>query len=135
MLAALGEVRQPALVARALDFSLDPELRKNERLEVLKVLLGSLATRDVAWTWLTAHYDALVPLLPDRFGGRIPSMMRVCDARRAEALRAFFAPRVEQLTGAPRNLAQALEIAQQCEARVAAQRDSVQAYAAGLRTR
>jgi len=133
LLGALGDVRQPALVARALDFSLDPRLRKNERLNVLAKLLGALATRDVAWAWLQAHYDELVPLLPDRFGGRLPSMMAACDAKRAEQLRAFFTPRVEQLTGGPRNLAQALEVAEQCEARVAAQRDSIERYAAALR--
>ena len=55
-------------------------------------------------------------------------MIRMCDARRIDEVRAFFAPRIEQLTGGPRNLAQALEDAAQCAARVAAQRDSVLAY-------
>ena len=52
----------------------------------------------------------------------------MCDAQRIEEVRAFFTPRVDRLTGGPRNLAQALESAEQCAARVAAQRDSVRAY-------
>ena len=52
----------------------------------------------------------------------------MCDRRQIDEVRAFLAPRVEQLTGGPRNLAQALETAEQCVARVAAQRASVIAY-------
>jgi len=127
-LIALGATRDPALVGRALDVALDPRLRQNERLVTFKVLAGSLETRDAAWAWLEAHFDALVALLPDRFGGQLPSMIKSCDAAWAEKVRAFFAPRVERLTGGPRNLAQALEAATQCAARVAAQRDSVGRY-------
>jgi alanyl aminopeptidase len=127
-MAALAATRDPVLVGRALDLSLDPRLRQNERFNTLQVLLVANETRDVAWSWLQAHFDALVALLPDRFAGRLPSMISMCDRRRMAEVEAFFTPRVEQLTGGPRNLAQALEAAAQCEARVAAQRDSVEAY-------
>jgi alanyl aminopeptidase len=131
LLIAISNVRAPALIPRALELSLDPKLRKNEHLFPL-FMLGTNDTRDAAWTWLKAHFDELAPLLPDRFGGRLPLMYTVCDAARAEQLRAFFTSRVDQLTGGPRNLAQALENAQQCAARVDAQRDSVQRYVAAL---
>ena len=52
-----------------------------------------------------------------------------CDAGRIEQLRAFFTPRVDKLTGGPRNLAQARRrVGQQCVARVAAQQASVDSY-------
>jgi alanyl aminopeptidase len=127
-LKALGQVREPALVGRALDLALDPRLRQNERLIALRPLLEAAETRDAAWAWLTAHFDALTPLLPDRFAGRIPGLVRLCDPRRIEEVRGFFTPRIAQLTGGPRILAQALESAAQCAARVAAQRDSVLGY-------
>jgi alanyl aminopeptidase len=127
-LVALAQTRDPVQVGRALDLAFYSGLRKSERLVALRSLLGATGTRDVAWAWLTAHFDALAPLLPDRFGGQIPAMIRMCDARRIDEVRAFFAPRIDQLTGGPRNLAQALEAAAQCAARVAAQRDSVLAY-------
>ncbi len=127
-LVALASTRDPVLVQRALDLALDPALHHNERLVALKPLLGSLATRDLAWAWLKAHFDALMPLLPDRFGGRLPSMFGICDPQRIADLRAFFTPRASQLTGGPRNLAQALESAEQCAALAFAQRDSVQRY-------
>ncbi len=128
ILQALAKTRAAPLVARALDLALDPRLRQNERVIALGVLLGAPDTRDAAWTWLTAHFDALMPLLPDRYGGQLPRAIRMCSRRQIDEVRAFLAPRVEQLTGGPRNLAQALETAEQCVARVAAQRASVIAY-------
>lgn len=132
-LVALASTRDPALVGRALDLALDPRLRQNERLVALKPLLGSLATRDVAWSWLKAHFDALMAVLPDRFGGRIPPMLSMCDRQRVSEVRAFFAPRIDKLTGGPRNLAQALESAEQCAMRAEAQRASVDGYIRALR--
>lgn len=128
MLGALASTRDPALLSRALDLSLDPRLRQNERITILASLLSTLATRDTAWAWLTAHFDALVPMLPDRYAGFIPLFYKVCDPTRARALREFFAPRVDKLTGGPRNLALALETADQCAARVAAQQASIDRY-------
>ena len=130
-LAALGEARDPAVVGRALDLALDPRLRQNERLVALDRLLGKAETRDAAWRWLTAHFDQLAPILPDRFAGQIPRSIRMCNPSQIAEVRAFFAPRVEQLTGGPRNLAQALETAEQCVARVEAQRASVLGYVDG----
>jgi alanyl aminopeptidase len=124
----LANARVPALITRALDLGLDPALRANERIIVLHDLLSSPDTRGAAWAWLTAHYDAYMALLPDRAGGMIPAFVSLCDRAHAEEVRAFFAPRIEQLTGGPRRLAQALEAAGQCEALVAAQRASVERY-------
>jgi cytosol alanyl aminopeptidase len=124
-LTALASTRDPALVTRALDLALDRQLRKSERLVTVEELLRSLETRDLAWSWLEAHFDTLAPLLPDRFGGRIPRAFTLCDPQRIQAVRAFFAPRIDKLTGGPRNLAQALERAEQCIQLVAAQRDSL----------
>jgi alanyl aminopeptidase len=133
LLGAIANVRAPALVARALDLALDPRLRSNERITPIAMLLGAHATRDQAWAWLGAHYDAFVPLLPDRFGGYLPSTYAACDAASARSLEAFFGPRVGKLTGGPRNLANAIDAARQCEARATTQRASVTAYAAALK--
>ena len=124
----LADHVDPALISRALDLALAPPLRANERLVALKPLLGALATRDAAWIWLTAHFEALAALLPDRYAGQIPAMISMCDPRRIDEVRSFFAPRIDKLTGGPRNLALSLEGAQQCLARTAAQRESVQHY-------
>ncbi|HEU4731147.1 MAG TPA: M1 family metallopeptidase [Kofleriaceae bacterium] len=127
-LEALASTREPALIGRALDLALDPQLRQNERVITLRILLGAIDTRDVAWAWLKAHFDELARLLPDRYAGQLPRQINLCDASRTADVRAFFASRADKLTGGPRNLAQAIESAELCVARVAAQRDSVRAY-------
>ena len=132
-LLALGSVRAPALLDRALALALDPRLRANERLLALAIPLATLETRDQAWAWLEAKFDELAKLLPDRYAGYIPSLFRICDARRADQLRSFFTPRAETYTGMPRKLAQALEDAAQCAARADAQRACVDAYARAAR--
>jgi len=133
ILSALANVRAKELVGRALDLALDPRLRQSERLSTISPLLGSVATRDAAWAWLAAHFDALAPLLPDRYAGHLPGAARICDRAHAEEIRAFFAPRVEKLTGGPRNLAQAVERATYCAAEVDAQRESARAFVRALR--
>jgi alanyl aminopeptidase len=123
-LTALSSTRDPALATRALDLALDARLRKNERLVPVGALLDDPATRDLAWTWLVAHFDALAAELPDRYPGYVPSMVRFCDRRRADEVNAFFAPRAPSLTGATRNLALAVEAMKSCAALADAQRAS-----------
>ncbi|HET7505075.1 MAG TPA: M1 family aminopeptidase [Kofleriaceae bacterium] len=127
-LEALASTRDPVLVGRALDLALDPQLRQTERVVALGILLAAIETRDQAWTWLKAHFDELAPMLPDRFAGRIPGQIDLCDAARTADVSAFFASRVDKLTGGPRILAQAIESAELCAAQVAAQQGSVRAY-------
>jgi alanyl aminopeptidase len=131
-LLALASTHEPSLVGRALDLSLDPALRKNERLATLGALLQAPATRGQAWGWVVAHFDQLVPMLPDRYAGALPTAVRFCDAAKAEEVRAFFAPRVPSLTGGTRNLAQAVEAITSCAKLAGAQRDSARAFVKGL---
>ncbi len=131
-LLALASTREPALVARALDLSLDASLRKNERLTMLTRLLDGRETRDQAWTWVVAHFDALAPMLPDRYGGRFPLDAHFCDAKKADEVNAFFTPRVPSLTGGTRNLAQAVESIATCAKLADAQRQSARRFVNGL---
>jgi alanyl aminopeptidase len=132
LLAAMANVREPALIGRALDLALHPRLRQNERLATVQPLLADVATRERAWEWIKTHFDSLAPLLPDRYGGRLPRAPQICDAAAARDLHAFFAPRVANLSGGPRNLAQALETAAVCGALVEAQRESTRAFVRSL---
>jgi alanyl aminopeptidase len=135
LLSAIANTRDPALVQRALDLALDTRLRNNERLATLRPLFESVATRDRAWEWLEAHFDALAALLPDRYAGAIPKLPRICDSARADRVRAFFGPRVATLTGGPRILAQALEDAANCASLAGAQRRSTRDFIRTLEQR
>jgi alanyl aminopeptidase len=126
---ALANARAQELVARSLALVLDARLRPHERVGPLWALLASVETRDAAWAWLEGNLDKLMPMLPDRYAARIPGAYAACDPGRAKALEQLFAPRADKLTGAPRSLAQALEVIAQCAARVAAHRDGIVAFA------
>jgi alanyl aminopeptidase len=133
LLRALAEVRDPALVQRALDLALDTRLRHNERLYVVGRLLADRATQDAAWTWLKTHFDALAPMLPDRFAGYAVGMPSFCDRAHEDNFRAFFTPRAAGINGAPRTLTQSLDRMDQCIARHDAQRESATQYVQSLR--
>jgi len=133
LLVALGSVRERSLLDRALGVALDARVPASERLYTLFVPLSTLETRDQAWAWLAQHFDELAKALPDRHAGRIPGLYKVCDGKRADAVRDFFGSRAEAYTGMPRELAHALETSAQCAARADAQRTSVDGYARPFR--
>src|SRR5262249_46692495 len=111
------------------DLALDSALRVNEVLVPLEAQSGWLETRQAVWEWVQAHFDALV----ERLGGqlqrnltRIPA--KLCDAALADQVQAFFAPRVDKLSGGPRSLANTVEPIRLCAARVEAQRPSARSF-------
>ncbi len=124
LLVALASTTDPALARRALDLALGSKLRKNERLVTVQALLDGRATRDLAWAWLRERFDELADMLPDRYPGYVPLTIRACDAKRADEVNAFFAPRVPSHTGGPRNLALAIERMRSCAALADEQRRS-----------
>ncbi len=128
ILGALAATRDPALAQRALDLALDERVRVNEIWIPLSGQLHLPERRDAAWAWITQHFDALAARL-EAGAGRLPAAASVfCSEERATQVEAFFAERVAQLPGGPRNLANALEKIRLCAAKVEAQRQSAEAF-------
>ena len=113
---ALGSFRDPALSRRSLDLLLDPAYPLRESLAILWRASAFPETRDTAFDFVTAHFDALVTRLP-RDGGA--SLSRVlapfCDSAKASQGEAFFTGRSTQYTGGPRILRQTLERVRTCD--------------------
>ena len=130
LLVALGSFRDPELAVRARELTLLAELRPNERLRPLRAQFADPRTRDEAWRFLTERFDAIA----ERAGASIwtanlPELAEpFCSSERAAEVQRFFEPRVEQLSGGPRNLAAAVETIRLCAARVDAQRESVASF-------
>lgn len=125
LLAGLSAVDDDALRDRALALVLDPRLRMNERFRPLMGQLRDVGGREHAWQWLTEHYDEVRALLGAEYGGYLPfTLSGFCDRAHAEAGRAFFAPRVGDTHGGPRNLESALEAVLLCAERAEAQQSS-----------
>ncbi|MEZ4296044.1 MAG: M1 family metallopeptidase [Polyangiaceae bacterium] len=123
--AALGQVREPRLAARALDLTFDPRLSPADLTKILEGQLAAPETRDATFRWLERNVDRLAARRP-------PSRRRVlpwlgagfCDEAHASALSRLFAERSERYVGGPRNLAGALEAVRLCSARRAIQEPS-----------
>jgi aminopeptidase N len=129
MLRALGSAITPELAARARDLALDQVLRVNEVLVPLEAQTRWLETRNGSWTWTRDHFDAISARLGAqlvRAMTRLPA--KFCDASTADAVQAFFGPRVDRMNGGPRGLANTVESIRLCAARVAAQKDSARSF-------
>ena len=86
-------------------------------------------TRAAAYQYLQEHLDALIEKLSKERAGDLPWFATpMCSTEMADQLQALFAPRIEQLTGGPRSLANAVESLRLCAAASAAQQQSARAF-------
>ncbi|MGB5810038.1 MAG: M1 family aminopeptidase [Polyangiales bacterium] len=127
ILSALGHAVDGELAARARALTLDPAVRINEIGRLLGPQLGNARTRADAWAWFRDNFDALAQRFGQRQLGRSPRYVSgFCSVQAADEVESFFAPRVEDLTGGPRNLATATEAIRLCSSLAEAQRPSVE---------
>jgi alanyl aminopeptidase len=101
------------------------------------ILVGNMTTyeetRRMPFEFARSHFDELIAKAPSfgdlDFGAVLPfTAQNFCSAQEEQEVNAFFAPRVGNLTGGPRNLAQTLEKIRACTARKARQEASLTAF-------
>jgi alanyl aminopeptidase len=90
-------------------------------------------TRKMPFQFIKAHFEEIMKDHPSIFGNDMGAYLpfaggSFCDAESRREVQSFFAPKVDQYAGAPRNLAQVLEGIDLCIARKTAQQDSVKAF-------
>ncbi len=114
LLAAMASFRDPAVVRESLALFLTPELDSRE---ALPLLFQDDRMLDVTFPFLKEHYEAILARLPGEIASEAPRFGQdFCSERDRADVEAFFKGRVEKITGAPRNLAQALERITLCSA-------------------
>jgi cytosol alanyl aminopeptidase len=129
LLGALGSNLNPELTPVVLEVALSPNLRTNERLTTVLGQIRLRETREVAYAWVEGHFDALIERVGEEIGAQLTAVAGAfCTPAQAERARAFFAPRVDALTGGPRLLRLNLESSELCAAFAAAQRDSARKW-------
>jgi cytosol alanyl aminopeptidase len=115
LLEALGSFRSPELARASLDLVLSKDFDPRESFYPL--LFGPLSyvdTRDLPFEFVKQHLDALLKRLPREVGEDYAAMLpsvggSFCDAKHRDELDSFFADRVKDYNGGPRDLAQTLE--------------------------
>ena len=111
---ALGEFRDPALVDRALAYSLTPKLRSQDTSTFLARLLGNEAARARTWAFIKRNWTDVQPKIAI-FGGdtRVTSALSsFCDASTRDDISAFF--KQHPLPAASRALNQTIERITNC---------------------
>jgi alanyl aminopeptidase len=100
------------------NFALDKQVKVGEMAALLRADRDTQAGRDAMWHWFTGHYDQVVARTGSFSGGRLPSLAGGggCAQADADRLQAFFQPRLKDVTGAARGLAQTSEATLLCAA-------------------
>lgn len=117
MLVALSHA-QGAEADVARDFALSDQVKVGEMAMVLRGGRDTRAQRDQLWRWFTAHYQRIVARTGIFAGGDLPALAGEggCSQAEADRLTAFFTPRIEQVPGSARGLAQTRESIALCTA-------------------
>ncbi|MGH8118137.1 MAG: M1 family metallopeptidase [Rhodanobacteraceae bacterium] len=117
MLGALGHA-QGAEADVARDFALGKNVKVGEMAMVLHGGRSTPAQRDGRWTWFTAHYDQVVARTGVFSGGFLPMLAAggSCSDAAAERVEAFFKPKLGEVPGLDRGLAQTHESIMLCSA-------------------
>jgi alanyl aminopeptidase len=116
LLAALGATHDPVQGEQARNYGTTSAVAVGE----LRFLYGSSVAEpenvDAFWQWLKTHYDALEARLPDQFQSDIIHLAAVnrCSQSQADELNRWFTPRIANIVGGDRVLAQSLEAIDQC---------------------
>ena len=98
---------------------LTSEFDIRQSLSMLREPLHYPGTRDLPFRFLQEHLDQLMPRLPrevgEDFAAALPAVAdEFCDARQRDAVKVFFADKIDSYSGGPRNLAHSLEKVDAC---------------------
>ncbi len=131
MISALPEFRDPAIAQVALDLFFTPGIdpRELERNLFNPVNENS----QILWDFVQQNFSRLNSALPGArgipFGANLPlSASGFCDAPHRKQVAAFFEPRISNLPGGSRNLANSLERINLCAARAALVQPAVASF-------
>lgn len=118
LIGALGATRDPALAARVRDYGLTGAVQIGEMSRLYDAQMAEPENRAATWQWMTQHFDAYRARLSPFAQSKMPASFADgrCSDADADALSAFFAPRIKDLIGGERGLAQTLERTRQCGA-------------------
>src|SRR5262245_10983054 len=106
---ALTAFRNPALVQRALEYTLSPELRSQDAALYLGRFFLNDAARDRAWTFVKQRWTELAPKVTISLGdvSLVNSLSSFCSAETRDDIKAFFASHPPPAAG--RTLQQTIE--------------------------
>lgn len=112
---AMGGFGDPALLQKALDWTMTDEVKEQDVRYVLRAALANPASRKVVLDWTKAHWDAALKKEPG--AGRVIYLSVVgnlCDQASLADAKAFFDAHMSDIEGGQRPYAEDLERAGNC---------------------
>jgi alanyl aminopeptidase len=118
LISALGSTRDPKLAEEARNFGLTSSVAVGEMARLFFAQVGEKENRAAFWSWYQSHFDALLARMPDAYQRTLPRLPAVgrCDKADSDSLQQWLAPRIKQIIGGERALAQSVESVAQCSA-------------------
>jgi alanyl aminopeptidase len=118
ILAGLSAANTPELANEARDFALTKQVKVGEMAAILRGGSATSASRDAKWQWFSSHYDQVLARTGAFASGYLPRLVGggSCSQAEADRLQTYFEPRVKDITGADRGLAQTREQTLLCAA-------------------
>ena len=100
------------------DFALSPQVKVGEMGMLLRNDRDTVAERDGLWNWFTGHYDRIVARTGVFSGGYLPMLAAGggCSDAEAQRVQSYFEPKLGQVPGLKRGLAQTHESIVLCSA-------------------
>jgi aminopeptidase N len=129
LLEALGAARDPALAGAALELVAGDRVDLRESRSILTMMAWAPETRDMAFTFLLSHFDALAARLrDDEAGGLLSVVDAACDEPHRARAESGLAERASKLEGGTQALRNALGAVQSCQATVAVMRPALATF-------
>ena len=127
-LAALGNFRDPAIAARALDYVFAGPLRPQEMLSIPRTQAAVPSAKARTLAWMTSHYDQLAARVPAEFMVFMPNFANGCSTERVDTAKRFFADPKHAPPGTSSELARVEESVGDCVGLDAREGASVRSY-------
>ncbi|QAU23350.1 M1 family peptidase [Dyella sp. M7H15-1] len=118
MLAGLSKTTDATLANQVRDFALTKDVKVGEMAMLLRGNQDTMLARDGLWQWFTRHYQPVLARTGSFASGMLPGLVGggSCSSAEAERLQDYFAPRLKDIPGANRGLAQTREQTLLCAA-------------------
>jgi alanyl aminopeptidase len=119
ILRALSGSGDGPMLRRLRELALSDAVRDNEVRNIIGPQIDEPESRDAAWRWLLANFDAVAERAPYWFRGSLVEYgSEFCSGERVEEINRQVADKVRSMGGGPRSLARTIERIQLCEALV-----------------
>lgn len=126
---AIGSTKDPLKASEVRELIFSPELRDNEIFSILSPQTFMQETRDDTWLWFQQNFERILARIPEDSWGRMAFVgSTFCNTEKQAEVQAFFAERINTLTGGPRTLAQTLESIDLCVAKVQQHKSEMDAW-------